>query len=256
MKLAVAAIVVAYLGVCLFVFLVQRSLIYFPPPSSLGVRDTTVVVPARDARVVATARARPGPKALVYFGGNGEDVTLAVAGLATSFPEHALYLLHYRSYGESGGKPSEAALVADGRALFDLAQREHAQVEVVGRSLGSGVAVQVASSRSVARLVLVTPYDSLLAIAAARYPWLPVRWLMLDRFESWRYAPQVRAPTLVIAAERDEVIARASTERLLAHFAPGIATLRVIANADHNSVSEQPEYGPILGGSIAPTPAK
>ena len=55
-------------------------------------------------------------------------------------------------------------------------------------------------------------------------------------------------PSLVIAAERDEVIPRASTERLLARFRPGVATLRVVAG-DHNSVSEQPEYGPILGGS-------
>ena len=252
MKLAVAAVVVAYLGLCVLVFLVQRSLIYFPQPSSLGARDTTVVVPASDAQVVASLRARSGPKALVYFGGNGEDVTLGIDALAAPFPEHALYLLHYRSYGRSGGKPSEAALVADALALFDLAHREHAQVEVVGRSLGSGIAVRVASARPVARLVLVTPYDSLLAVAAARYPLLPVRWLMLDRFESWRHAPRVRAPTLVIAAERDEIIPRASTERLLAHFAPGVATLKVIANADHNSVSAQPEYGPILGGSTAP----
>ncbi len=102
-----------------------------------------------------------------------------------------------------------------------------------------------------ARLILVTPYDSLLAIAAARFPFLPVSWLLLDRYESSRHAPKVAAPTLVIAAEHDEVIPRASSERLLARFASGIATLKVIPNADHNSVSEQPEYGPILGGSTA-----
>ena len=182
MRLAIAAVALAYLAICVLVFFVQRSLIYFPQPSSLGDRDTTIDVPATDARVVASVRPRPGAKAVVYFGGNAEDVTSSIPRLAASFPEHALYLLHYRGYGRSGGKPSEKALVGDALALFDLAQREHASVEVVGRSLGSGVAVQVASARPVARLVLVSPYDSLMAIARARFPFLPVSLLMLDRY--------------------------------------------------------------------------
>lgn len=252
MRLALAVIALAYVAICVLVFFVQRSLIYFPQPSSLADRDTTIGVPAADARVVASVRQRDGAKAVVYFGGNAEDVTLSIPGLAASFPEHALYLLHYRGYGRSGGKPSEKALVGDALALFDLAHRDHASIEVVGRSLGSGIAVQVASARPVARLVLVTPYDSLAAIAATRFPFLPVSLLMLDRYDSSSRAPSVTAPTLVIAAEHDEVIPRASSERLLARFAPGIATLKVIANADHNSVSEQPEYGPILGGSSRP----
>ena len=249
MTLALAVVASAYVGLCVVVFAVQRSLIYFPQPSSLGDGDTLVVVPVADARVVASARPRPGPNALVYLGGNGDDVTRSIPALAASFPQHALYLLHYRSYGRSGGKPSETALVGDAVALFDLVRREHASIEVVGRSLGSGIAVQVASARPVARLVLVTPYDSVLAIAASRFPYLPVRWLLLDRYESSRHAAQVTAPTLIVAAENDEVIPRASTERLLARFRPGIATLKVIANADHNSVADQREYGPILGGS-------
>jgi hypothetical protein len=249
---AIATIALAYVGVCAFVFAIQRSLIYYPQPSSLGDRDTTVTLPVAGARVVASVRERAGAKAVVYFGGNGEDVTLGIPELAASFPEHALYLLQYRSFGQSGGKPSETALVGDALALFDLAHREHASVEVVGRSLGSGIAIQVASARPVARLVLVTPYDSLLAIAATRFPFLPASLLMLDRYDSSRHAPKVTAPTLVIAAGHDEVIPRASTERLLARFGPGIATLKVIPDADHNSVSDQPEYGPILGGSTVP----
>ena len=245
---AIAAIALAYVGVCVFVFAIQRSLIYYPQPSSLGDRDTTVTLPVAGAHVVASVRERAGAKAVVYFGGNAEDVTLSIPGLAAAFPGHALYLLHYRGYGASGGAPSEAALVGDALALFDLAQREHAAVEVVGRSLGSGIAVQVASARPAARLVLVTPYDSLVAIASSHFPYLPVAWLLRDRYESDRHAAMVGAPTLVIAADRDEVIPRASTDRLLARFRPGVATLHVIAG-DHNSVSEQPDYGPILGGA-------
>ena len=245
---AIAAVALGYVGVCVFVFAIQRSLIYYPQPSSLGNRDTTLTLPVGDAHVVASVRERPGARAVVYFGGNGEDVTQTIPGLAAAFPGSALYLLHYRGYGGSAGTANEAALVGDALALFDLAQREHASVEVVGRSLGSGVAVQVASARPAARLVLVTPYDSLVAIASAHFPSLPVAWLLRDRFESDRHAASVGAPTLLIAADRDEVIPRASTERLLARFKPGVATLRVVAG-DHNSVSEQPDYGPILGGA-------
>ena len=121
----------------------------------------------------------------------------------------------------SAGTPSEAAIVADALALFDEARREHRDVVVVGRSLGSGVAVRVASLRPVARVVLVTPYDSIQEIAAARFAFFPVRWLLRDKFESWKYAPAVTAPTLLIAAEHDEVIPRASTELLLTRFKTG-----------------------------------
>ena len=95
------------------------------------------------------------------------------------------------------------------------------------------------------RLVLVTPYDSVLNLASAQFPYFPVRWLLLDKFESWRYAPAVTAPTLIIAAEDDEVIPRASTEALVAHFQGGVATLKVVAGASHNSISG-PEYARML----------
>ena len=79
--LALAVVASAYVGVCILVFAVQRSLIYFPQPSSLGDRDTLVVVPVAGARVVASARPRPGPKAVVYLGGNGDDVTRSIAAI-------------------------------------------------------------------------------------------------------------------------------------------------------------------------------
>jgi hypothetical protein len=73
----------------------------------------------------------------------------------------------------------------------------------------------------VSRLVLVTPYDSLQALAVQQFPYLPVRWLLLDKFESWRYAPQVSAPTEILVAERDEIIPMANSEQLYSRFAKG-----------------------------------
>jgi hypothetical protein len=107
----------------------------------------------------------------------------------------------------------------------------------------------LASRRPVARLVLVTPYESIQGLAARQFPYLPVHWLLLDKFESGKYAPKVTAPTLVIAAEHDEVIPRASTEVLCTRFSGGVATLKVVAGTGHNTISESPAYIPLLQGS-------
>jgi pimeloyl-ACP methyl ester carboxylesterase len=239
-------VALAYLGLCALLYFFQRSLIYFPQPRSPVAGTTMTTLRTDDADVLVTTRAASGAKALIYFGGNAEDASLSFPGLAAAYPDRAIYLMHYRGYGGSGGKPSESALVADAVALFDEVRARHEDILVVGRSLGSGVAVQLASLRPVARLVLVTPYDSVLELATRQFPYFPVRWLLRDRFESSKYAERITAPTLVIAADHDEVIPRSRTDALLARFPRGVATFRVIAGTGHNSISESPEYVPAL----------
>ncbi len=242
----VTLLVLVYAGVCVALFVFQRSLIYFPQPASAVAGTTSMALSIDDANVQVTVRESAGTKALLYFGGNGEDVNGSLGNLAAAFRDRSIYLMHYRGYGGSTGKPSERALVADALALFDEVHAQHDDVVVVGTSLGSGVAIQLASQRPVSRLVLVTPYDSILNIASGRFPYFPVRWLLLDTFESWRYAAAVSAPTLIMAAENDESIPRASTEALAARFKAGVATLKVVAGAGHNSISASPEYARML----------
>lgn len=234
--------VLAYVGICAALFAFQRSLIYFPQPRSWGGPATTLHLQTPDAALVVTARQTAGPKAIIYFGGNGEDVSPNLPSFSQAFPAHALYLLHYRGYGGSTGSPTEAALQSDALALFDHVSKMHSDVVVVGRSLGSGVAVWVASQRPVSRLILVTPYNSIQELAAQRFPWFPVSWLLTDKFESWKYAARVTAPTLLISAEHDEVIPKASTEQLHAHFRNGAAVLKMLPGTSHNTVSLHPDY--------------
>ena len=236
----------AYAGICALLFFKQRSLIYFPPQHAAlrAPQVTTLAVPG--ALLKVSQRALPGPKALIYLGGNAEDVSTSLPQLAQAFPDRALYLLHYRGYAGSSGSPSETALVSDALALFDKAAADHPDVVVVGRSLGSGVALQVASLREVGKLVLVTPYDSLATLAAAQFPWVPVRWLLQDKYESWRYVAKVQAPTLIVAAQHDEVIPPASTQRLAARFAKERLVLRVIEGAGHNTISDSAGYAEAL----------
>jgi pimeloyl-ACP methyl ester carboxylesterase len=234
-----------YLAACAHLYFQQPHLLYFPQ-AARG-RDAPVLpLRAQGPRVLVSTLESAGPRAVLYFGGNAEDVSRSVPMLAQAFPGQALYLLHYRGYGGSEGRPTEAALLADARELFDQVHARHEQVTVIGRSVGSGVAVHLASERPVARLVLVTPYDSIVGIAAEQYPFMPVSLLMTDRYESFRYAPRVRAPTHIVAAGADRIIPRASTEQLLRRFAPGVARIDVVRGAGHNSISQDPRYLELL----------
>jgi len=242
-----------YFGLCAALFAQQRSLLYFPQPMAPGGEGATAALRQSGPKVLMSVREHDGDKALIYFGGNKEDVSQNLPPFSGAFPKHAIYLLHYRSYGGSAGQPSEQALFEDALALFDFAHARHQRVVVIGRSLGSGLAVRVASVRPATRLVLVTPYDSIAGIASQHYPWFPVRWLLRDKYESWRYAPAVTAPTLVIAAGNDQTIPRASTDPLLTRFREGVASMQVIADVDHGSLPRSPQYLPLLAGTAGAT---
>jgi pimeloyl-ACP methyl ester carboxylesterase len=240
--LLVVILAALYLALCVALLVFQRALIYYPQPRAAGAAETLLTLPVDDAQVLVSVRAHAGPKALIYFGGNAEDVSRSLPGFAAAFPEYALYFMHYRGYGGSGGSPSEEAIARDAMALFDKVYANHPQIIVVGRSLGSGVAVRLTSSRPATRLLLVTPYNSLEELAARQFRWFPVHWLLQDKFESWRYAAHIAVPTRLIAAEHDEVIPGSSTQRLYRHFAEGVASMQVIKGTGHNSISDSPEY--------------
>lgn len=235
-----------YLAACLMLFLFQRNLLYFPQPRAVQAPENTLELAVPEGRLVVTVRPRPGAQALLYFGGNGEDVSQNLEQLAGAFPDRALYLMHYPGYGGSSGEPSEALILRDAALLYAHIRDRHEQVAVVGRSLGSGVAVQLASQRPVSRLVLITPYDSIENVAAGRFPWAPVRWLLKDRYRSAAVAGALRVPTLLMLAGNDQLIPRDSSERLATAFAPGVARLEVLAGAGHNDISLHPRYLALL----------
>ena len=120
-----------------------------------------------------------------------------------------VYMMAYRGYGGSTGSPSEAANVADARLAYGalvLEGVEPSSIIVYGESLGTGVAARIAAERPVAGVVLEAPYTSIVDVAAQAYPFLPVRLLLVDRYETTKYLAQIRAPLLVLHGERDGVI--------------------------------------------------
>jgi pimeloyl-ACP methyl ester carboxylesterase len=233
---------VVYSGLGAWIYATQRSQIYFPVPETSRSDRQVSWIESQGERLKVWVVPRPGPQALLYFGGNAEDVAGNIEAFSAAFPDRSLFLVNYRGYGGSSGRPSEAALFADALAIFDHVQRDHAEIAVVGRSLGSGVAVYLASERPVEHLVLVTAFDSLVNVAREYFGWLPVGWLMRDRYESASRAAAINAPVLMLIAGEDEIIARARSEALVTAFAPRQVQVAVVPGVGHNTLDEAPAY--------------
>ncbi len=236
-------------------YFTQDGMIFHPQPASVaelratGLAIDKVRIDADDGTALygwlARPEHRPAPLPLIiYFGGNAEEVS-HLAAQAGRFGGWALLAVNYRGYGASLGKPSEAALCADAVASHDWAAR-HADIEAsrivaMGRSLGSGVAVFLASQRPLAGVVLVTPYDSLTGVAQHHYPYAPVSLLLRHTFDSARRAPHIFAPVLVLAARRDSIVPARHARALFDKWA-GPKTWREFPDAGHNDLEADPEY--------------
>jgi dipeptidyl aminopeptidase/acylaminoacyl peptidase len=222
---------VLWLGLTAAVAANQRRLVFNPTakrevenPRSSGHRTRPVVLRANDGTRLCgwlMTPLLPGPQpAVLYFGGRSEEVSWVARDAGKLFPGMTVLAMNYRGYGESQGDPAEAHMVEDGSTLFDwLAGRGHVdpqRIAIVGRSLGSGVAVQVAKERPAHSVVLITPYDSILAIAKRRFRTMPIEYMLRHRFESIKYAPALTAPTYVLRAEVDDVIPHSHTDQLVA----------------------------------------
>jgi pimeloyl-ACP methyl ester carboxylesterase len=257
-----ALVLIVAIAISGAVYWKQDELIFYPQPlnrAGLGdlprsepfELDTADGTRLRGWLVRADALA-PAPL-LIYFGGNAEEVSWVLPEVARVKGWSAL-VVNYRGYGESGGAPSERALFADAIALYDRGiarpDVDRTRVVAMGRSLGTGVATWLASQRPLAGVVLVSPYDSLIAIAQKVYPFLPVRLLLKHRFDSISRAPSIRTPLLALAASRDTLIPPESSRRLVQAWG-GPARLEVLEGRDHNDIHGHPLYWSTVGDFLA-----
>lgn len=244
--LLIFALLEIYIGLCGFLYLQQNELLYQPQERSSVAEQPSFLLTVDNARLRVNMKVHDGPDAIIYFGGTGEDVARTLPAFTRQFPDHAIYMLNYRGYAGNPGEPSEKDNYNDAVALFNEVKKKHTHLTVIGRSLGTGIAIHLASEHPVSSLALVTPYNSMVEIAAAQYPLIPVNMLLHERYESFRYAPQIAAPTILLMAANDEIIPRASTEALYSNFRHGVARLVTIKDVDHNSISDSESYYPLL----------
>ncbi len=238
-KSLLQSILLIYVLLCVALFFLQRSMI-FHPTEAIPHNFNTIRITQSNHTVEALEVNPTAKHTAIYLGGNAENIIYTAAELMAVLPEHRVLLLKYRGYAGADGKPSEQALYADVLTLFDHLKTT-APITVIGRSLGSGVATYLATERPIDKLVLITPFESVLGVARATFPWLPVSWLLRDRFDSLSRAPDLQLPTLLIKASQDEVIPAANTDALIEALPTNTLQVHTIA-AGHNDVALSPTY--------------
>lgn len=231
----------------------QRHLMYVPDPQRVlpsetgmsGVEEQVLATSDGEKLVAWRARASGGRPTILYLHGNAGNL----AGRADRFQRYqrqgfGMMMLSWRGYSGSSGRPTEAHNVADALFAYDTlvasGVREQ-DVVVYGESLGSGVAVQLAGARRVGAVVLDAPYTSITDVAVLSYPYLPVRPLLLDRYESDRHIAKVTAPVLILHGERDSVIP-VRMGRALYALAPGEKKLVLFPDGGHVDLDD---YGAV-----------
>ena len=248
------------IGFPLLLYLAQDSLIFHPQRLEESRRAALAQASAAESLFIHAADGTrlhawhvKGDPLVIYFGGNAEEVSWMLEDAPRRAPGVGWLLVDYRGYGSSDGSPSEKALVADALQWHDHFKAA-GRVYVFGRSLGSGVAVQLAAERPVAGVILVAPFDSLVEVGRRHYPFLPVGWLLRHRFDSAALAPKMKAPLLCIVAAYDEVVPAEHAKRL--YDAWGGAKRWVgLDGAGHNSTDSALNYWPSIARFLSERPS-
>ena len=198
--------------------------------------------------------ARPPSERLLIlgFGGNASNAETTAALLHDLYPEAEVVTFHYRGYAPSGGAAGAAALKADALALHDEVRGRFRpeRIVAVGFSIGTGIASALAAERPLDGLVLVSPFDSLAAVAAGHYPWVPVRLLFRHRLEPARDLAGTRVPVAIVSGSADSLVVPART-RALEQAVPNLAFARAIAGAGHNDIYDRPEFRAAMREALA-----
>lgn len=235
--------ILAYLALIGLVYLSQRSLLY--PGASTSVapqrpswgENVNIGTPDGETLHGLYSQGERDKPCLLLFFGNGDQVAnygfLAQALAARGI---GLLAISYRGYPGSTGSPSEEGLLTDGIAAFDwLSPRPNSGIVVLGRSLGSGIAVNTAATRPATGVILVSPYLSVLSVAEARFPFLPVALLIKDPFRSDLRITEAKQPKLFIHGRLDDSIPISSGEALY-RLAPEPKQMLIDEGSGHNDI--------------------
>ena len=228
----------------------QRRLIYFPfatvpSPDTLGLANTTAVsFTTEDGLPLAgwfvAGRGRPAHTVIVFNGNAGNRAFRSPLAQALAHAGLSVLLFDYRGFGENPGSPSEAGLKVDARAarnyVLGRGAVDPAGLVYFGESLGTAVATELAVDHPPAALILRSPFTSMTDVGKHHYGYLPVGWLLRDRYTTIDRIARVRAPLLIIAGDADRIVPIELTRRLYG-AAPDPKTLLVIRGADHNDES-------------------
>jgi len=189
---------------------------------------------------------------IIGFGGNAWNAQDVAEYLHELYPEHDVITFHYRGYAPSTGEPSGVGLIVDAPLVYDAAV-EHvkpARVIGVGFSIGTGIAAQLSSQRRLDGLILVTPFDSLKAVAQSMYPWLPIGPLFAHDIDAAAPLNGSKVPVALVAAQRDEIVPATRTEALR-KVVPNLVFDRTIPRAGHNDIYARSDFQEAMHEALA-----
>jgi uncharacterized protein len=242
--LVLGLLALAWLALVLAMSLMENRLLYFPV-RQLDASPADYGLPYEELRVTTSEGVRlhgwwiqaGGHRVVLLFHGNAGNVSHRL-DRARLFAERLgvdLFLVDWRGYGRSEGKPSEAGLYRDGLAIYDAAREcgfSPERIVLLGESLGCAVALEVALQRKCAAVALETPFLSVPALARKHYPFVP-GFLVRSKFDSESRIARVTARKLIIASESDEIVPLSHARRLFDVAAPP-KDLYVVPGAGHN----------------------
>jgi len=234
-------ILIIYLIIGAFLFIFQRKLIYFPT-GKIPHNYEIIQLENENENLEIIVLNKEKDEALIYCGGNAEAVLYSAEEFLASFPSKTVYLVNYRGYGGSSGNPTEKGIFSDILFLFDEIHEKHKKIYAMGRSLGTGVVAYLASKRNIEKMVLVSPYDSIKSVAQNRFPIFPIFMLLKDKYDSINRVDNIKAKTMILIAENDEVIPKKHSLRLINKFPSEQIIVKTILGTGHNDISYKMEY--------------
>lgn len=246
-KYFIATMFLLYIFFLAFLYIFQSELTFFPPkPYSPHyekiLSDTSLKnykIRTRDWETLdGWMQIDPNKKkTIIYFGWNGDDTSFFLQKY--KFDDANVISFNYRWYGYSSGIPSERVLFDDALYIYDTVITDMNispdTIFIMWRSLGTGVATYLASQRSSAGVILISPYDSVEKVASSIYWFVPVKFLIKNKFESYKYSQIRENRLLCIYGWMDTVIPSKNTINLIDYWKGQIEKV-FVPEANHDNI--------------------
>lgn len=225
-----------YIIILLSIFTFQRSIIYHETPYfETSHKEIKLGKEEKFTTLVINEKAED---AVIYFGGNAENisVTADLIKVMIKTEDKAIYFVNYRGYANSEGSPTEKGLYEDSLTIFDYVKTKHKNIKVIGKSLGSALAVNVAAKRDFEKVMLITAFDSLLNVAKEKYTYFPVEYILKDKYESIKLGSSIKENVVFLTAGRDKLITKERTDNLKKSINKELITEFIIKDANHGNI--------------------